>query len=114
MVMVNAHVPAAAQLPSVFGQARVESDLLRLREIGPQVDHLVKDSLILLRESTALLRPPYALALSGHCAVQGLPKRGDLPLRKEVVILNVTILLEKLDVGWINHNFGHLHLSCLI
>ena len=47
VVVVDSDVAAEAQLACVLAQAGVEDDFPRLRIVGPQVDHLVEDTLVL-------------------------------------------------------------------
>ena len=46
MIVVDAHVAAAAQAAGGFSQARLKGDFLGRRIVGPKIDHLIEDALV--------------------------------------------------------------------
>ena len=78
----------------------MEGDFLGSRIVGPEVDHLVEDALVLFRRAAIILGPFDAGAMRVDGVVNGLAQRGDLPGREEVLVADVAVLLEEFGVGW--------------
>ena len=57
VVVVDAHVAAAAQAAGSLGQARMKGDFLGVWIVGPEIDHLVEDALVLFRHAANPSRP---------------------------------------------------------
>ena len=114
VVMVDAHVPAAAQLACVLAQTQVKRDFLGVGIVGPQVDHLIENAFIVLGAAPAHFGADDAFALAGDGIVQRQAQGSDFRRRKEVVILNVAVVLEELYLGGVNDSFRHISVSCLI
>ena len=73
---------------------------MAVRIIGPEVDHLVEDALVLFRHSAILLGPFDAGAVRVDGVVNGLAQRGDLLGGEEVLVADVAVLLKEFGVGW--------------
>ena len=82
-----------------LGQARMEGDFLGVWIVGPEIDHLVEDALVLFRHAAIPLGPFDASAMRVDGVINGVAQRGDLLGGEEVLVADVAVLLKEFGVA---------------
>ena len=98
VVVVDAHVAAAAQTPRALGQPLVEGDLFGVRVIGPEVDHLVEDALVVCGGPAVVGGALDAGTTGSDGVVDSLVQAGYFSCGKKILVADIAVGLVEIGV----------------